>query len=85
MQALNAWLVAYDLGVLVGGPDPDSPDPVLHGIVVAQHPQPGTLLARWAVVTVWVRSDPRHGGVREPRKPLPRALDGVTEASSDDR
>jgi hypothetical protein len=28
MQALNAWLVGHDHGLLLQGPDPDSPEPV---------------------------------------------------------
>jgi hypothetical protein len=79
MQALDAWLVGFDCGVLVEGPDPDSPEPVLHGIVVAHEPKVGNVLARWDVVTVWVRDDPRHGGVREPRQPLPKALGGAAD------
>ena len=85
MQALNAWLLGYDCGVLVEGPDPDSPDPVLHGVVVTQSPAPGEVLARWDVVTVWVRDDPRHGGVREPRRPLPKAFGGAADQTRPER
>ncbi|MEW9531338.1 PASTA domain-containing protein [Microbispora sp. NPDC049125] len=74
MQALNAWLAGHSAGVLLVGPDPDSPDPVMHGIVTAQDPAPGTLVARWDSVTVWVRHDPGgEAGVREPRRPVPPA------------
>jgi hypothetical protein len=38
MQALNAWLVGHDHGLLLQGPDPDSPEPVMHGIVINQQP-----------------------------------------------
>ena len=72
MQALNAWLTGHDLGLLLQGPDPDSPEPLLHGIVIKQLPEPQTRLHRWDPVTVWVRIPPDDGaGVREPRKPPP--------------
>ncbi|MFC4529991.1 PASTA domain-containing protein [Sphaerisporangium dianthi] len=76
-QALNAWLAGHDAGVLLQGPDPDSPHPVMNGVVVAQEPRPGTRVARWEPVTVWIRHDPDDGsGVREPSDPVPplRAL-----------
>ncbi|MDH2426629.1 PASTA domain-containing protein [Sphaerisporangium sp. TRM90804] len=72
VQALNAWLAGHEVGVLLQGPDPDSPHPVMHGIVVAQEPPPGTRVDRWDTVTVWVRHEPGdEGGVREPRGPIP--------------
>ena len=72
MQALNAWLVGDDHGLLLQGPDPDSPQPVMHGIVINQQPAPRTLLRRWDPVTVWIRPPPEEGsGVREPLRPLP--------------
>jgi hypothetical protein len=72
MQALNAWLVGHDAGLLLAGPDPDSPSPLLHGIVARQHPAPRSRLRRWDVVTVWLRDEPGDGnGVREPRRPDP--------------
>jgi len=58
MQALNAWLAGHDAGVLLAGPDPDGPRPLLHGLVTRQNPPPGTLLHRWDLVTVWVRDAP---------------------------
>jgi hypothetical protein len=71
-QALNAWLAGHDVGVLLQGPDPDSPDPVMDGIVVAQQPLPDALVPKWTPVTVWVRLNPGDGsGVREPRDPVP--------------
>jgi hypothetical protein len=74
-QALAAWLVGHDLGVLCQGPDPDSPHPVLHGIVTGQQPPAGTSVHRWDTVTVWVEQAPGDlAGVREPRRPLPRGL-----------
>jgi hypothetical protein len=72
MQALNAWLVGHDHGLLLQGPDPDSAHPVLHGIVIEQQPEPKALLRRWDPVTVWIQPPPDEGsGVREPRRPLP--------------
>jgi hypothetical protein len=72
MQALNAWLLGHDRGLVLEGPDPDSPEPVMHGVVTAQLPVAGYLLQRWDVVTVWVRHGPGdEGGVREPRRPHP--------------
>ncbi|MEU1733522.1 PASTA domain-containing protein [Streptosporangium sp. NPDC020145] len=68
-QALNAWLAGHDAGVLLQGPDPDSPQPVMDGVVVAQKPPPGSRIERWGAVTVWTRHDPGEGGVREPRRP----------------
>jgi hypothetical protein len=54
MQALNAWLVGHDHGLLLQGPYPDSPEPVMHGIVINQQPAPRALLRRWDPVTVWI-------------------------------
>ena len=68
-QTLNAWLAGHEAGLLLCGPDPDDPDPLLHGIVRKQRPDAGAHLPRWDVVTVWV-SDLPTGGVREPRRPL---------------
>lgn len=82
MQALNAWLVGHDVALLLEGPDPDSPEPLLHGIVVAQVPQPGQCLHRWDVVTVWVANSPGLGGVREPRRPYPPTLTATAEIAA---
>lgn len=72
MQALNAWLVGHDYGLLLQGPDPDGPEPVMHGIVIHQLPPPRARLHRWDPVTVWIQPPPEDGsGVREPRQPLP--------------
>jgi hypothetical protein len=71
MQALNAWLFGHDRGLMLTGPDPDSSQPLLHGVVVGQAPLPGDGLHRWDVVTVWIRHGPGDGdGVREPRRPV---------------
>ncbi|MBO3744727.1 PASTA domain-containing protein [Streptosporangiaceae bacterium NEAU-GS5] len=70
MQALNAWLAGHDRGLLLQGPDPDSPHPVLHGIVIAQRPAPGSHVRRWDTITVWLGNEPGPG-VREPRRPIP--------------
>jgi hypothetical protein len=71
MQALNAWLFGHDRGLLLTGPDPDSSQPLLHGVVVDQAPVPGARRHRWDFVTVWTRHGPGDGsGVREPRRPL---------------
>ena len=61
MQTLNAWLAGHDTGLLLQGPDPDSPHPLLHGIVVAQKPGPGARLSRWDTVTVWIDKVPGAG------------------------
>lgn len=71
MQALNAWLVGHDYGLLLQGPDPDGPEPVMHGIVIHQLPPPRTHLHRWDPVTVWIKPPEDGSGVREPRRPLP--------------
>jgi hypothetical protein len=55
MQTLDAWLAGHDRGLLLAGPDPDSAEPLLHGVVVDQDPVPGGRLQRWDVVTVWMR------------------------------
>lgn len=70
MQALNAWLLGHDSGVLLQGPDADAPTPLLNGIVTHQQPSPGARAHRWDAVSVWVGQGP-DAGVREPRRPLP--------------
>jgi hypothetical protein len=70
-QALAAWLHGHDLGLACQGTHPDSPEPLLHGRVVAQSPPPGTMLNRWDVVTLVVVRPEETAGVREPRRPLP--------------
>ncbi|HEY4024136.1 MAG TPA: PASTA domain-containing protein [Pseudonocardiaceae bacterium] len=74
-QALDAWLSGHDAGLLLQGPDPDSPHPLLNGLVVAQRPEAGTRLSRWDTVTVWVAGGGDGSGVREPRRPLPNHLE----------
>jgi hypothetical protein len=71
MQALNAWLVGHDHGLLLQGPDPDSPEPLLHGVVLTQHPPPHSRLRRWDAVTVWIQPPEDGSGVREPLRPPP--------------
>jgi beta-lactam-binding protein with PASTA domain len=73
-QALAAWLMGHDLGVLCQGPDPDGPHPILHGTVTGQKPPAGTSVRRWDTVTVWVEGPGDTAGVREPRRPLPPDL-----------
>lgn len=70
MQALNAWLAGHERGLMLSGPEPDSPEPLINGVVRDQRPSPGTVLHRWDVVTVWLADAP-PGGVREPRPPVP--------------
>lgn len=71
MQALNTWLLGHDSGLLLTGPDPDSSQPLLHGVVVDQAPVPGARRHRWDFVTVWIRYGPGDSsGTREPRRPL---------------
>lgn len=69
MQALNAWLLGHDQGLLLQGPDPDAPTPLMHGVVTHQQPSAGTRAHRWDAVTVWVETGP-DTGVREPLNPL---------------
>jgi hypothetical protein len=64
-------LRGHDLGLACQGTNPDSPEPLLHGRVVDQSPQPGTILHRWDVVTLVVVRPEETAGVREPRRPLP--------------
>ncbi len=78
-QALDAWLSGYDAGLLLQGPDPDSPEPLLNGVVVDQIPFPGTRVGRWDAVTVWLRHGPDQSGVREPRRPRPPAREAAAE------
>lgn len=74
-QALAAWLSGHEAGLLVQGPDPDSPHAVTNGVVVAQLPAPGARLSRWDPVTVWLADAGDPAGVREPRRPLPDRLE----------
>ncbi|WP_199192999.1 PASTA domain-containing protein [Amycolatopsis sp. BJA-103] len=78
-QALDAWLTGHDAGLTLQGPDPDSPHPLLNGLVAAQVPAPGTRLPRWGVVTVWITGGGDPAGVREPRRPLPNLLEDQSE------
>lgn len=77
-QALEAWLAGHDVGVLLEGPNPDSPSPVLNGRVVDQVPVAGSRLSRWGRVTVWVAD----ADVREPRRPYPDAASGAAESEA---
>ncbi|QWF83412.1 hypothetical protein HUW46_06853 [Amycolatopsis sp. CA-230715] len=83
-QALDAWLSGHDAGLLLQGPDPDSPHPLTNGRVVAQLPSAGTELARWGTVTVWVTDDGDPGGVREPRRPPPEHREAAAALEPDD-
>ncbi|UMP04616.1 PASTA domain-containing protein [Amycolatopsis sp. EV170708-02-1] len=78
-QALDAWLSGYEAGLSLQGPDPDSPHPLLNGLVIAQVPAAGTHLPRWSVVTVWITGGGDPSGVREPRRPLPNLLEDQAE------
>lgn len=83
-QALGAWLAGHDAGLLLQGPDPDSPRPLVNGLVVAQSPAAGTRLTRWAPVTVWVVDGGDPSGVREPRRPLPHHREAAAARRPDD-
>ena len=83
-QALDAWLSGHDAGLLLQGPDPDSPHPLINGLVVAQLPAAGTRLVRWDTVTVWVTDDGNLSGVREPRRPLPDHWEAAAARQPDD-
>lgn len=76
-QALDAWLAGHAAGVLLQGPDPDSPHPLINGVVVSQRPVAGTRVERWGAVTVWVEGGGDGSGVREPRRPLPERQEAV--------
>jgi hypothetical protein len=76
-QAIDAWLMGHDAGLVLQSPDPDSPHPLLNGVVVAQRPAPGTRVERWAAVTVWVEGGGDGSGVREPRRPPPEYREAV--------
>jgi beta-lactam-binding protein with PASTA domain len=81
LQALNAWLLGHDHGLLLTGPDPDSSHPLLNGLVADQAPAPGARLHRWDTVTVWIHRGPGDGdSVREPRRPLtPLQVDAASQ------
>jgi hypothetical protein len=83
-QALDAWLSGHDAGLLLQGPDPDSPHPLMNGLVVAQLPAAGTRLARWDAVTVWITGGGDPSGVREPRRPVLDHLEGAAAREPDD-
>lgn len=83
-QALDAWLSGHDTGLLLQGPDPDGPHPLMNGVVVAQQPVAGTRLARWDTVTVWVADGGDPSRVREPRRPLPDHLEGAAARRPED-
>jgi hypothetical protein len=84
MQALNAWLLGHDRGLLLAGPDPDGPGNLTHGRITAQRPGPGVRLPRWSVVHVSVADpDGGLGGVREPRRPPPPIHELAAEVSLD--
>jgi hypothetical protein len=83
-QALDAWLSGHDAGLLLQGPDPDSPHAVLNGVVVAQLPAAGARLSRWDAVTVWVTDAGDPAGVREPRRPLPDLWENTAAREPDE-
>ena len=83
-QALDAWLSGHDAGLLLQGPDPDSPHPLLNGLVVAQLPVAGARLHHWDPVIVWFAEDGDPSGVREPRRPPPDHRMDAAESLPDD-
>lgn len=83
-QALDAWLSGHDAGVLLQGPDPDSPHPLTNGRIVAQLPAAGARLDQWDTVTVWVAEDGDPSSVREPRRPLPDYREAAAAREPDD-
>jgi hypothetical protein len=72
MQAPNASIAGHDARILLAWADPDSPQPLLHGIVAAQAPRPASVLYGWDIVTVWLRDVSGPRGVPEPLRPPPR-------------
>ncbi|NBH03639.1 PASTA domain-containing protein [Amycolatopsis sp. SID8362] len=82
-QALDAWLSGHDAGLTLQGPDPDSPHPLLNGLVVAQLPAAGTRLDQWGAVTVWVTGGGDPDGVREPGGHVPTSARNPATANPD--
>jgi hypothetical protein len=80
----DARRVAQAAGVVLAQPDPDGPP--LSGLtwrlsvfVHSQAPQAGSVVRRHeSVVVTW---GPDENGVREPRRPHPKAMTGFEEAS----
>jgi hypothetical protein len=80
----RAWILVRQAGLDLAGPNQDG-RPV-HRLVLAptvrvtsQWPLAGTLVPRWSsVVVTWRDDDP--AGVREPRTPVTRSLDGAGRA-----
>ena len=84
----EARAVADTAGVVLAQPDADGP-PLsaltwrLPAVVTSQDPPAGTPTRRHASVVVTWSSEP--GGVREPRRPVPRSRPDVAERELDDR
>jgi len=71
----------YELGLVVGSPDPDGPPLGAlgwpDGVVVDQSPESGAKVPPGSVVRLWVERGGGGGsGVREPRRPLPDPKSG---------
>jgi PASTA domain-containing protein len=82
----------YELGLVIGSPDPDGP-PVgalgwPDGVVVDQSPESGAKVPPGSVVRLWVERGGGGGGsnVREPRRPLPDPKSGqrMRDEATDD-
>jgi beta-lactam-binding protein with PASTA domain len=80
----DARSVAQTVGLALAQPDPDGP-PLsaltwrLPVVVTSQSPPAGTLIRRHhSVVVTW---GSELGGVREPRRPVPRSLSDFAEGN----
>ncbi len=72
LTTLEARRVGLRAGLCVVGPDGDSRSlSQLHGPVIRQHPEAGTIFDLRAEVTVWTSDPGGDAGVREPRRPIP--------------
>lgn len=80
-NAVEAWVEGQQLGLVCQCRGLWGPRVVGEFLlVVDQEPPPGAKLGRGSILALFVRVEPgRPDGVREPRRPLPRELDGRGE------